>query len=582
MNLYIVSANQTGPVNARLAKAELTLAAKASQIAIVDKADAADVIILLGQGATNDASISGKKVYIVKDLDALFANPKQVLQSAQSDATVYSESTQQTTPASHSGVKRIVAVTACPTGVAHTFMAAEAIEEEAKKRGWWCKVETRGSVGVGNELTAQEVADADIVIAACDIDVDLSKFAGKLLYRTKTSPALKKTAQEFDKAFAEAQVYQPSTTAAKASSNKEKKGVYQHLLTGISYMLPMVVAGGLIIALAFAFGEFKDVPTIVKEMINGIEISKEVMVKTLVGEPYLAQIGNFAFSLMIPLLAGYISYSIADRPGLAPGLVGGLLAAEIGAGFLGGIAAGYFAGYLSLLLTQYIRLPQSMEALKPILIIPLLATLITGLAMQFVIGTPIAYLMTSLTTWLETMQEGSAIILGALLGGMMCTDMGGPINKVAYAFGVGLISANQYAPMAAVMAGGMVPPLAMSLATFIARNKFNKAERESGKAAFVLGLCFISEGAIPFAARDPLRVLPSCIIGGAITGGMALAFGSQLMTPHGGLFALAIPGVVSPVLGYLLSIVVGSVVAGVIYAVIKRPETKLEQEEAIA
>lgn len=570
MNLYIVSANQIGPVNARLAKAELTLAAKESQIAIVDKADAADVIILLGQGATNDAPISGKKVYIVKDLDALFANPKQVLQSAQSDATVYSESTQQTTPASHSGVKRIVAVTACPTGVAHTFMAAEAIEEEAKKRGWWCKVETRGSVGVGNELTAQEVADADIVIAACDIDVDLSKFAGKLLYRTKTSPALKKTAQEFDKAFAEAQVYQPSATAAKASSSKEKKGVYQHLLTGVSYMLPMVVAGGLIIALAFAFGEFKDV------------LKDGVLVKELVGEPHLAQIGGLAFSLMVPLLAGYISYSIADRPGLAPGLVGGVLAATIGAGFLGGIAAGYFAGYLSLLLTQYIRLPQSMEALKPILIIPLLATLITGLAMQFVIGTPIAWLMVKLTAWLSTMQTSNAVILGAVLGGMMCTDMGGPINKVAYAFGVGLISANQYAPMAAVMAGGMVPPLAMSLATFIARNKFNKAERESGKAAFVLGLCFISEGAIPFAARDPLRVLPSCIIGGAITGGMALAFGSQLMTPHGGLFALAIPGVVSPVLGYLLSIVVGSVVAGVIYAVIKRPETKLEQEEAIA
>lgn len=570
MNLYIVSANQIGPVNARLAKAELTLAAKESQIAIVDKADAADVIILLGQGATNDASISGKKVYIVKDLDALFANPKQVLQSAQSDATVYSESTQQTTPASHSGVKRIVAVTACPTGVAHTFMAAEAIEEEAKKRGWWCKVETRGSVGVGNELTAQEVADADIVIAACDIDVDLSKFAGKLLYRTKTSPALKKTAQEFDKAFAEAQVYQPSATAAKASNSKEKKGVYQHLLTGVSYMLPMVVAGGLIIALAFAFGEFKDV------------LKDGVLVKELVGEPHLAQIGGLAFSLMVPLLAGYISYSIADRPGLAPGLVGGVLAATIGAGFLGGIAAGYFAGYLSLLLTQYIRLPQSMEALKPILIIPLLATLITGLAMQFVIGTPIAWLMVKLTAWLSTMQTSNAVILGAVLGGMMCTDMGGPINKVAYAFGVGLISANQYAPMAAVMAGGMVPPLAMSLATFIARNKFNKAERESGKAAFVLGLCFISEGAIPFAARDPLRVLPSCIIGGAITGGMALAFGSQLMTPHGGLFALAIPGVVSPVLGYLLSIVVGSIVAGVIYAVIKRPETKLEQEEVIA
>ncbi|RKS87824.1 PTS system D-fructose-specific IIB component (F1P-forming) (Frc family) /PTS system D-fructose-specific IIC component (F1P-forming) (Frc family) [Orbus hercynius] len=563
MNIYIVNAKQTGPVNGRLAKAELVLAAKDLNMTIVDKADLADVSILIGEGGSCDNAIIGKKVYTITDLDALFASPKTVLSDAQTKAVAYQQSA-AVTSAPNNGMKRIVAVTACPTGVAHTFMAAEAIEEEAKKRGWWCKVETRGSVGVGNELTAEEVASADIVIAACDIDVDLSKFAGKLLYRTKTGPALKKTAQEFDKAFDEAQVYQPTSTATKISSEKETKGIYQHLLTGVSYMLPMVVAGGLIIALAFAFGEFKDV------LVDG------VLVKQLVGEPHLAQIGGLAFSLMVPLLAGYISYSIADRPGLAPGLVGGVLATAIGAGFLGGIAAGYFAGYLALLLTRYIRLPQSMEALKPILIIPLLATLITGLAMQFVIGAPIAWLMVKLTAWLSTMQTSNAIILGAILGGMMCTDMGGPINKVAYAFGVGLISAHQYAPMAAVMAGGMVPPLAMSLSTFIARNKFSKTERESGKAAFVLGLCFISEGAIPFAARDPLRVLPSCIIGGAITGGMSLAFGSQLMTPHGGLFALAIPGVVTPVLGYLLSIVVGSVIAGVIYAIIKRPESKAE------
>lgn len=562
MNIYIVEGSNTGPVNGRLARAELALAANSLNFNVTDNSDSADAIIAIGTGEISDKSVIGKKVYVVEDINALFANPKQILTEAQSKAVVFEQSAQRVSaPTTNTAVKRIVAVTACPTGVAHTFMAAEAIEEEAKKRGWWCKVETRGSVGVGNELTPEEVASADIVIAACDIDVDLSKFAGKKLYRTKTGPALKKTSQEFDKAFEEATVYQPSSTSASAKSSNEKKSFYKHLLTGVSYMLPMVVAGGLIIALSFALGSF--------ENIDGVQ--------KLVGEPHLAQIGGLAFSLMVPLLAGYIAYSIADRPGLAPGLVGGLLAVSTGAGFLGGIIIGYFAGYFALLIAKYLPLPKSMEALKPILIVPLLATLATGLVMQFIVGTPIAWLMGEVTDWLNSMGTANAVILGAVLGGMMCTDMGGPINKVAYAFGTGLISAHVYAPMAAVMAGGMVPPLAMGIATLIARKKFAKAEQESGKASLVLGLCFISEGAIPFAARDPLRVIPCCILGGAITGGMALAFGSTLMTPHGGLFALAIPGVVKPVGGYLLSIVVGSVIAGLAYAAIKAPE-----KEAVA
>ena len=567
MNIYIVEGSNSGPVNGRLAKAELVLAANSLNFKVVDNAASADTIISVGDGNISDKSVIGKKVYVVNDLNEIFADPKKILNEAQSKATVYQQSANSATVAtSNNGQKRIVAVTACPTGVAHTFMAAEAIEEEAKKRGWWCKVETRGSVGVGNELTPEEVASADLVIVACDIDVDLSKFAGKKMYRTKTGPALKKTAQELDRAFEEATIYQPTSSASTTKSSNEKKGVYQHLLTGVSYMLPMVVAGGLIIALSFAFGEFKDV-------LN----DQGVLVKTLVGEPHLAQIGGLAFSLMVPLLAGYIAYSIADRPGLAPGLVGGLLAVSTGAGFLGGIIIGYFAGYLAMLITKYLPLPKTLEALKPILIVPLLATLATGLVMQFIVGTPIAWLMTALTGWLKSMGTGNAIILGTLLGGMMCTDMGGPINKVAYAFGTTLISEHIYAPMAAVMAGGMVPPLAMGLATLIARKKFAKAEQESGKASLALGLCFISEGAIPFAARDPLRVIPCCIIGGAITGGMAMAFGSILQTPHGGLFALAIPGVVEPVGGYLLSIVVGSVIAGVAYALIKKPEAQTSE-----
>ena len=562
MNIYIVEGSNSGPVNGRLAKAELVLAANSLNFKVVDNAASADTIISVGDGNISDKSVIGKKVYVVNDLNEIFADPKKILNDAQTKATVYHQSASSApVSAANNGQKRIVAVTACPTGVAHTFMAAEAIEEEAKKRGWWCKVETRGSVGVGNELTPEEVASADLVIVACDIDVDLSKFAGKKMYRTKTGPALKKTAQELDRAFEEATIYQPTSSASTTKSSNEKKGVYQHLLTGVSYMLPMVVAGGLIIALSFAFGSF--------EMVDGVQ--------KLVGESHLAEIGGLAFSLMVPLLAGYIAYSIADRPGLAPGLVGGLLAVSTGAGFLGGIIIGYFAGYLAMLITKYLPLPKTLEALKPILIVPLLATLATGLVMQFIVGTPIAWLMEALTEWLKSMGTANAVLLGALLGGMMCTDMGGPINKVAYAFGTGLISAQVYAPMAAVMAGGMVPPLAMGLATLIARKKFAKAEQESGKASLVLGLCFISEGAIPFAARDPLRVIPCCIIGGAITGGLSLAFGSELMTPHGGLFALAIPGVVKPVGGYLLSIVVGSVIAGVAYALIKKPDAQTSE-----
>ncbi|MBI0104151.1 PTS fructose transporter subunit IIBC [Gilliamella sp. W8145] len=562
MNIYIVEGSNSGPVNGRLAKAELALAANSLNFKVVDNATSADTIISVGDGNISDKSVIGKRVYVVSDLNEIFADPKKILNNAKLKATVYEQSASSASvSAANNGQKRIVAVTACPTGVAHTFMAAEAIEEEAKKRGWWCKVETRGSVGVGNELTPEEIAAADVVIVACDIDVDLSKFAGKKMYRTKTGPALKKTAQELDRAFNEATIYQPTSSASTTKSSNEKKGVYKHLLTGVSYMLPMVVAGGLIIALSFAFGSF--------EMVDGVQ--------KLVGESHLAQIGGLAFSLMVPLLAGYISYSIADRPGLAPGLVGGLLAVSTGAGFLGGIIIGYFAGYLAMLITKYLPLPKTLEALKPILIVPLLATLATGLVMQFIVGTPIAWLMEALTEWLKSMGTANAVVLGAVLGGMMCTDMGGPINKVAYAFGTGLISAQVYAPMAAVMAGGMVPPLAMGLATLIARKKFAKAEQESGKASLVLGLCFISEGAIPFAARDPLRVIPCCIIGGAITGGLSLAFGSELMTPHGGLFALAIPGVVKPVGGYLLSIVVGSVIAGVAYALIKKPEAQTSE-----
>ncbi len=559
MKTLLIKDSSLGLASGYLALERLRASAAQAGLTLVDRAADAELVLVAGDRAPQDAQLAGKSVGLV-DVQQALRDPLAAINQAKASAqTLATTTTAAPAAAAVNAQKRIVAVTACPTGVAHTFMAAEAIQAEATKRGWWVKVETRGSVGAGNAITPEEVAAADLVIVAADIDVDLAKFAGKPMYRTSTSLALKKTAQELDKAQNEAKTYQPrgSASASEQSDSKEKAGAYRHLLTGVSYMLPMVVAGGLSIALSFAFG---------------IEAFKEP--GTLAAA--LMQIGGgSAFALMVPVLAGFIAFSIADRPGLTPGLIGGMIATSINAGFLGGIIAGFIAGYAAKMLSSKVKLPQSMEALKPILIIPLVASLITGLLMIYVVGKPVAGIMTGLTTWLANMGTANAVLLGAILGGMMCTDMGGPVNKVAYAFGVGLLSSQTYAPMAAIMAAGMVPPLAMGLATLVARRKFNKGQQEGGKAALVLGLCFISEGAIPFAARDPMRVLPCCIVGGAITGAVSMWIGAKLMAPHGGLFVLLIPGAITPVLGYLMAIVVGTAVAGLGYAILKRPEEEL-------
>ncbi|WP_270221708.1 PTS fructose transporter subunit IIBC [Kosakonia cowanii] len=561
--LLIIDA-ELGQARAYMAKTLLGAAAQKANLQFVDNPGDAELAIVLGSQLPNDAALSGKKVWL-GDINRAVAHPELFLSEAKNHAAPYSApaaAPAAATPAA--GPKRIVAVTACPTGVAHTFMAAEAIETEAKKRGWWVKVETRGSVGAGNAITPEEVAQADLVIVAADIEVDLAKFAGKPMYRTSTGLALKKTAQELDKAVAEAKPYQPSSKGQSESSEgkKESAGAYRHLLTGVSYMLPMVVAGGLLIALSFAFGitAFKEEGTLAAALMK-------------IG-------GGTAFALMVPVLAGFIAFSIADRPGLTPGLIGGMLAVSTGSGFIGGIIAGFLAGYIAKAISKGFKLPPSMEALKPILIIPLFSSLIVGLAMIYLIGTPVAKILAGLTSWLQTMGTANAVLLGAILGGMMCTDMGGPVNKAAYAFGVGLLSTQTYAPMAAIMAAGMVPPLAMGLATLVARNKFDKGQREGGKAALVLGLCFISEGAIPFAARDPMRVIPCCIAGGALTGAISMAIGAKLMAPHGGLFVLLIPGAITPVLGYLLAIVAGTLLSGLLYALLKRPETEMAAKVA--
>ena len=549
MHIYLTPTANFGHAKAFLLREMLSKAAQA-QHQIVDSAEAADLIIVLGNVLPNNAQFNGKKVFLAK-IDEHFNAPENLLDQAIQQAQDYVP-TAESAVVSNGKMKNIVAVTACPTGVAHTFMSAEAIETYAKQQGWQVKVETRGQVGAGNEITAEEVAAADLVFVAADIDVPLDKFKGKLMYRTSTGLALKKTAQEFDKAFKEAKIYEGgATSAAKAEERGEKKGVYKHLMTGVSHMLPLVVAGGLLIAISFMFG---------------IEAFKDENIAGGLPKALMDIGGGAAFHLMIAVFAGYVAFSIADRPGLAVGLIGGMLATTAGAGILGGIIAGFFAGYVVKGLNDVIKLPPSLMSLKPILILPLLGSFIVGLAMIYLINPPVAKIMTALSEWLKSMGDVNAMVLGVIIGTMMCIDMGGPVNKAAYTFSVGMIASQVYTPMAAAMAAGMVPPIGMAIATWLARSKFTSNQRDAGKASFVLGLCFISEGALPFVAADPLRVIISSVLGGATAGAISMSLGITLQAPHGGLFV--VPFVSEPLM-YLAAIAIGSVVTGVIYAVIK-------------
>ena len=549
MHIYFTPSANLGNAKAFLLREMLSKAAQA-QHQIVDSAEAADLIIVLGNILPNNAQFNGKKVFLA-NIDEHFNAPENLLDTAIQQAQDYVPPAESAV-VSNGKMKNIVAVTACPTGVAHTFMSAEAIETYAKQQGWQVKVETRGQVGAGNEITAEEVAAADLVFVAADIDVLLDKFKGKLMYRTSTGLALKKTAQEFDKAFKEAKIYEGgATSAAKAEERGEKKGVYKHLMTGVSHMLPLVVAGGLLIAISFMFG---------------IEAFKDENIAGGLPKALMDIGGGAAFHLMIAVFAGYVAFSIADRPGLAVGLIGGMLATTAGAGILGGIIAGFLAGYVVKGLNSAIQLPPSLTSLKPILILPLVGTLIVGLAMIYVINPPVAKIMAALSDWLKSLGDINAIVLGVILGAMMCIDMGGPVNKAAYTFSVGMLASQVFTPMAAAMAAGMVPPIGMAIATWLARNKFTANQRDAGKASFVLGLCFISEGALPFVAADPLRVIISSVLGGATAGAISMSLGIALQAPHGGLFV--VPFVSEPLM-YLAAIAIGSVVTGVIYALIK-------------
>jgi PTS system fructose-specific IIC component len=502
----------------------------------------AGLLVLVGEAKPDEKRFTGMKT-ILASVEDILTDASAVL----ARATIGDAPT--------TAARKIVAITSCPTGIAHTFMAAEGLQQAAPALGHSIRVETQGSVGAQTPLTPQEIADADLVLIAADKQVDLSRFAGKRVFQSGTKPAINDGKALITKAFAEAKQQGGASQTSKAADAAQKVGPYKHLMSGVSFMIPFVTAGGLLIALAFAFG--------------GIYATDPSHANTFAGA--LFEIGaKGAFTLFVPILGGYIAYSIADRPGLAPGMVGGLLASLLGAGFLGAIAAGFIAGYGTDFLNKTIKLPRSLEGLKPVLILPLLGTLLTGLLMVYVVGTPVAEILAFLTNFLKSMQGSSAILLGLLLGAMMAFDMGGPVNKAAYAFSVGLLSASVYTPMAAVMAAGMTPPLGIALATKLFPKRFSDMERESGTATGALGLSFITEGAIPYAARDPFRVIPCTVAGSAVTGAISMAAGVELKVPHGGIFVLPIPDAVTHLGMYVIALLAGTAITCAMLGVLKK------------
>lgn len=451
--------------------------------------------------------------------------------------------------------KLILAVTGCPNGIAHTYMAAENIEKKAKELGCRVKVETRGSGGAKNVLTKAEIAEAACIIVAADTQVPMDRFAGRPVIQCKVSDGISKAEELLDRALnGNVPLYQAKGSGQAADSEEESDSVghriYKHLMNGVSHMLPFVIGGGILIAIAFLIDGFA-------VDLNSLPFEERSNFGTIT--PLAAMfksIGGVAFGFMLPILAGFIAMSIADRPGLAVGFVGGAIAANGTSGFLGALVAGFVAGYLVRLLKKlFEKLPEGLEGVKPMLLYPVIGIFLIGVIMTYIVEPPIGALNVMINNGLNSMNGAKAILLGALLGGMMSVDMGGPVNKAAYVFGTASIAAGNYNIMAAVMVGGMVPPLAIALATMFFKNKFTEEERKAGPTNIVMGLSFISEGAIPFAASDPLRVLPSCIIGSAVAGALSMAFNCTLMAPHGGIFVFLTVG--HPLL-YLVSLAVGS------------------------
>lgn len=462
--------------------------------------------------------------------------------------------------------KKILAVTACPTGIAHTYMAAEKLNERAKERGIQLKVETNGSSGVKNRLTDAEIAEADAIIVAADTKVEMARFAGKPVIQTKVGKAIYETDDLLDRAIGgDVPEYKHDRTKEDANDGDSKGGFYKHLMNGVSNMLPFVVGGGILIAISFFWG------------INASDPSSPdynefaAMLNTIGG-------GN-AFFLMVPVLAGFIAMSIAERPGFAPGMIGGLIAITVtgveeasgGSGFLGGLIAGFLAGYVTLLVKKaFSVLPDALEGLKPVLFFPVFSIAITGIIMMLV-NPQLTKVYTAISSFLESLGGTNLVLVGLLLGGMMAIDMGGPVNKAAYTFGIAMLDAQNFNFMATVMAAGMVPPLGMAIATTLFKNKFTKPEREAGKTAYVLGACFITEGVIPFAAADPARVIPACVAGAAATGALVMLFDIGLRAPHGGVFVMGlVDGGITKVLFYALAIIAGAVITAIVAGLLKK------------
>ena len=462
--------------------------------------------------------------------------------------------------------KKILAVTACPTGIAHTYMAAEKLNERAKQLGISLKVETNGSSGVKNRLTDAEIAEADAIIVAADTKVEMARFNGKPVIQTKVGKAIHETDNLLNSAISGgAHIYRHESSKEDSADSESKNGFYKHLMNGVSNMLPFVVGGGILIALSFFWGINSSNP-------DSPEYSAFAAMLNTIG-------GGNAFFLMVPVLAGFIASSIADRPGFAPGMVGGLIAITVtgvegasgGSGFLGGIIAGFLAGYVTLLVKKmFSRLPAALEGLKPVLFFPVFSIAITGIFMMLV-NPQLTKVYTGISSLLEGLGGTNAVIVGLVLGAMMAIDMGGPINKAAYTFGIAMLDAENFAYIATVMGAGMVPPLGMALATTLFKNRFTKPEREAGKTAYVLGACFITEGVIPFAAADPGRVIPAAVSGAAVTGALTMLFDIALRAPHGGIFVMGlVDGGIVKVLLYALAIIAGAIVTAIVAGLLKK------------
>lgn len=457
---------------------------------------------------------------------------------------------------------KIIGISGCPTGVAHTYMAAEALEKAGKKAGYEIKIETQG-VEVENKLTEKEIKEADYVIIASAKFIDKSRFIGKKLLEVEISHALKSPEDTLNQLIENSVEYSPEGTSDSGDifDTTNVQGAYKHLMNGVSYMLPFVVSGGIIIALSFAFGI---------NATNPDDPSYNILAVLLdtIG-------GGSAFALMLPVLAGGISYSISQRNGIAPGAVAGMMSVSTGSGFLGAMLGGFFAGYITNFLVKHIKVRKDFNAIKTVLIIPLLSVLFTGIAMATVIGIPVSFILNGLTKYLNSLSGSSAIFIGALFGAMMAVDMGGPFNKTVSVFSIGLMSSGVYGPIAACMAAGMTPPLGIALSTSLSKKKYTESERQAAKVNWILGASYITEGAIPYAVTDPFKVIPSIVVGSAVTGAMTMFFGITSLAPHGGIWVMLIPNVINKVPLYFLSILVGTVITAIMLGLLKKDKEQV-------